>query len=150
MSAVADAKALPLPDHVYVPGLTSRHPEGFLDHVIVQSPEATNTDGASENLPWHYGIRLFHEGYYWEAHEVWEAVWIKAPPASRERFLVQAAIHVTNARLKLRMNRQAAHNRLIDLAVECLNRAFQGAGTGKSATVVMGYEKTVFLKEYEL
>ena len=25
--------------------------------------------------PYLYGIDLFNDGYYWEAHEVWEGLW---------------------------------------------------------------------------
>jgi hypothetical protein len=55
-----------------------------------------------------YGLALNDRGYFWESQEVLEAVWAAAPQGGRERILLRACIHTTNANLRLRM--QKAHS----------------------------------------
>ena len=95
--------------------------------MISLAPHLTISDEASKNVPWLYGTRLFKSGFFWEAHEVWEAVWLRAAPNSRERFLLQGMIHLTNAFLKQKCGQVKAAQRLKTLAEECFVRAFQGA-----------------------
>ncbi|MCE8532650.1 DUF309 domain-containing protein [Ruegeria pomeroyi] len=71
---------------------------------------------------------MFDLGYFWEAHEVWEPVWMVLPQNSGARYRVQAAIQLTNAALKLRMGRRDAARRLCALAREAAARA-GGSGT---------------------
>ena len=53
---------------------------------------------------------------------------MNALPNSRERYLLQAVIHIANACLKTRMARPAAVSRLQLLAIESVSRAFPTAG----------------------
>lgn len=55
-----------------------------------------------------------------------EEVWQRALPNSRERWLVQAVIHLANAALKNALDRPRAARRLAVLAGECSDRAFAG------------------------
>ena len=121
----AFAETLELPSHKHVPGRNERHPEGFLDPIINLAHEVTVSDTAATNIGWLYGLRLLKEGYYWEAHEVLEAVWIRATPNSREKYLVQAVIHVANAAIKDRMEMPKAAIRLAALAEECVAQAYK-------------------------
>lgn len=59
-----------------------------------------------------YGADLFNRGFFWEAHEVWEAVWMAAAPNSARRQALRALIQMTNACLKLAMGRRNAFARL--------------------------------------
>jgi uncharacterized protein len=122
-----DPNSIDLPAYAHLPGVNGRHEEGFLDHVINLAPELTLSDGSGANIPWLFGLRLFDVGFFWEAHEVWEAVWLRAAPNSRERFLLQGMIHLTNAFLKQKCGQVKAAQRLKTLAEECFVRAFQGA-----------------------
>ncbi|WP_164661351.1 DUF309 domain-containing protein [Tropicibacter sp. Alg240-R139] len=63
---------------------------------------------------WDAGWSFFETGFFWEAHEVWEAVWQVLPPNSAERRFVQAVIQLANALLKEKMNRPQAVRRLCD------------------------------------
>jgi len=68
---------------------------------IAQSANAVTNDASYQsNTGWLYGIHLFNHGFYWEAHEVLEAVWNNAAPNSREKHLVQGVIQIANAQLK--------------------------------------------------
>ena len=72
-------------------------------------------------------MAFLNEGYFWEAHEVLEAVWLACPPNSPERLMVQAVIQYANACLKGRMGQPRAVARLMtlsdDLAREAMDRA---------------------------
>ena len=82
----------PLPPYRYVPGLNP-HP--------LKHPQGHSLD--PERIPlahqWIRGLDLFDHRYYWEAHEVWEAVW-KAVPEGSERQLLQGLIQLSAATLK--------------------------------------------------
>jgi hypothetical protein len=121
-----EADRTELPVWRYLPGVNNRHKDDAFDHVKALCPERTDDRNASGNIAWHYGIRLFNEGYYWETHEVLEEVWLRALPNSRERFLVQSVIHLANGALKRRLGRIRAAERLAVMAEGCLARAFAG------------------------
>ncbi|MEM8750547.1 MAG: DUF309 domain-containing protein [Pseudomonadota bacterium] len=122
-----NAKDLPLPGHIYVPGKTARHDEAFLDPVKALAAQVTTDDTALENIAWLFGLRLIDEGYFWEAHEILETVWMQARPNSREKHLVQGVIHLANAGLKEKMERPVAAERLRHLALACFNEAYLSA-----------------------
>ena len=60
-----------------------------------------------------YGARLYVEGFFWEAHEVWEAVWKVSSQNGVERLLLRGLIQLANAALKLRTGRGHAALRLL-------------------------------------
>lgn len=120
------ALEIPLPARRYLPGVNERHPEDAFDHVKALCAGQTDERSAATNAAWHYGLRLFNGGFYWEAHEVLEEVWRRARPNSRERHLVQCVIHLANGALKLALGRASAAARLSGLADECRQRAFAG------------------------
>lgn len=116
-----------LPGHRYIPGETARHPEGAFDEMRAAAPER-----GAEGLAWAHGLRLLEEGFYWEAHEVLEAVWLALPPNAADRVMTQAVIQIANAGLKLLMKRPKAALRLCDeaerLAAEAGRRAASPMG----------------------
>ena len=133
-----NADQIELPPHAHLPGRNGRHTDGFLDHVISLAPHLTISDEASKNVPWLYGTRLFKSGFFWEAHEVWEAVWLRATPNSREQHFMQGMIHLTNASLKLKLDQQRAGAKILVMAEQSFERAFQG----RSNKAVMGISST--------
>lgn len=92
-----------LPPHM--PGQNARPPEGSI-------PAGVNE-----------GKRLFTKGYFWEAHEAWEPVWMDLEEDSAERALVQGMIQIANARLKLVMGRAKAAARIAEIAERHLSDA---------------------------
>lgn len=104
---------LPLPRAPHRPGSGSVPDSGPLERAKAEAPARTDPDAWAENLPYRYGWRLYEEGFYWEAHEVWEAVWLACAPQSRERLLLQVLIQLTNARLKAVMGQEKAVARLL-------------------------------------
>lgn len=120
------------PPHAYIPGLTPRHPEALFDGLKEVG------QGALADAPaWSLGLELFDARYYWEAHEVWEPVWMAAPPNSAEAQLLRGVIALANAGLKRRMGRDRAAVRLDKLADAFLTDAMQrGAAMGLDAAQV--------------
>ncbi len=105
MAADLSDGPVPWPPFAHVPGQTPRHAEGAFDALR-----------ADPDTAWRTGCLYLSEGYFWEAHELLEAVWMAAPQASAERRLVQALIQLANAGLKARMGRPRAVARLWALA----------------------------------
>ncbi|MCB1343454.1 MAG: DUF309 domain-containing protein [Pseudooceanicola sp.] len=100
-----------MPSHAYVPGRTPRHAEGAFDvfHASVHGP-------LEETLAWRAGWHFIEGGFFWEAHEVLEPVWLALPPNAPERRFVQGVIQIANAALKLKMGRARAALRLCGIA----------------------------------
>lgn len=102
------------PPHVYVPGQTPRHPEGWFDDIKSTVDPATPLTALHQTTAFQTGLAYLGAGYFWECHEVLEAVWMRTPDPSVERDVVQALIQLANARLKLLMGRPQAAYRLCD------------------------------------
>jgi len=106
------APDISLPSHAHVPGSGSTPDLVPLEHAKDLTPAVTQAVEWQENVPYLYGHDLLQAGYYWEAHEVWEAVWLATPANGPERLLLQALIQNANARLKSGMQRENAAARL--------------------------------------
>ena len=50
--------------------------------------------------PYLYGVDLFNHGYWWEAHEAWETVWLAAGRDTPHGNFVQGLIQLAGAQLK--------------------------------------------------
>ena len=105
----------PRPDSPYIPGQTARPAEDFFD--AIKEDRATALAA---------GLHYFEQGYFWECHEVLEAVWMDCPDPSPDRILVQAIIQLANARLKLAMNRPKAARRLCAIVDDLLSELEPG------------------------
>ena len=103
----------PLPAEAFVPGRSPRPEEGLFITIADRAPARTDPAAWQVNDAWRYGFRLYGGGFFWEAHEVWEPVWMGTVPNSAERHLVQGLIQLANACLKLRMERKRAALRLV-------------------------------------
>ena len=81
MPVVRYASSIPYPAYAFVPG---RNPHPVSDpaghsygksHVI---PEPLDSNDPGRSLAYREALDLFNAGYFWEAHEVWEGLWIAA------------------------------------------------------------------------
>ena len=102
----------PLPGHAYLPGQTPRHPEGAFEWLRESARAGMSADALARSEAFRAGLVYLEKGYFWEAHEVLEPVWMALPQGSAERHLLQALIQLANARLKARMGRPRAVARL--------------------------------------
>ncbi len=106
----------PLPARAHVPGSGSQPDLAPLQRVTAAGAGRIDGDCWSGNIAYRYGWSLFNAGFYWEAHEVWEPVWLACPPNSRERLFLRALIQLANARLKRKMERGNASAKLVEEA----------------------------------
>jgi hypothetical protein len=82
-----------------------------------------------------YGLALHDAGFFWEAHEIWEAVWKAAPMNGRDRLALRALIQIANAGLKGRTERARAAVRLIDETKGLLGELILRGGTSEPKSV---------------
>lgn len=123
-----------IPTHAYIPGRTPRHPDGAFD-VLRDTVRAGADVSALERCDaMLFGLRYLETGFYWEAHEVLEPVWMACPPNSAERSMAQALIQIANARLKQEMARPNAARRIAAIARTHLIEA------ERTGSVVLGLE----------
>ena len=94
----------PFPSYRFVPGRSPhpvRDPEGHsYNKPPVQLAAFTAGDWQScdEYL---YGIDLFNHGYWWEAHEALETVWVAAGRQTETGLFIQGLILIAVAHLKM-------------------------------------------------
>jgi len=112
-----------LPDYAYVPGQTPRHGEDVFTHYHNSVRPDTALKELPSTLAWRAGLLFFEQGFFWEAHEVLEPVWMDTPRDSSEHQLVQGIIQLANAALKLKMSRPKAAARLCAKARDHLRAA---------------------------
>lgn len=115
------------PAYAYVPGQTPRHADGMFDHLKTGLRDIP-AHRLHETKAWATGLAFLREGYFWEAHEVLEAVWMVCPQNSAERLMVQAIIQRANAGLKQKMGKENAAARLFDLSDTLYREAIDRAG----------------------
>jgi hypothetical protein len=112
-----------LPRWAHLPGTTAEPDREPLERAKALVPP-TFPDGVPPDHPaFRYGLRLHDAGFFWEAHEVLEAVWKAAPKNGCDRLILRALIQLANAKLKLRMGRQGAAIRLLQEAATELAEA---------------------------
>ena len=116
-----------LPDHAYVPGKTGRHVEGAFDGIRASVAPGAGPDELTQGDAWRFGLAWLEAGFYWEAHELFEPVWMALPEGTPERKLAQALIQIANAGLKRQMERPHAVERLLELTEELVEASFADA-----------------------
>jgi len=91
------------PSYRFVPGRSphpTRDPEG---HSYNKAPEQLvlfEVDQWRSCGEYLYGIDLFNHGYWWEAHEALEAVWVAVGRHTETGLFIQGLIQVSVAHLK--------------------------------------------------
>ncbi len=133
-----------LPPHAHVPGANRRHDEGLFDAFRTTVRPGMSAATLAQSPAFRAGLRFHRAGYHWEAHEVWEAVWMACPDDSAERALVQGLIQIANARLKIAMGKPKASVRLCGIAAECLRQSAERAG---ASGLVLGVDLEALRRE---
>ena len=108
----------------HFPGRTARPPDAWFDPLKAALSSDMAPEALAESQAFLGGLEAFSHRYYWEAHELLEAVWMCLPPASAERHLLRGLIQLANGGLKARMGRAAAVSRILALADTALAEAF--------------------------
>src|ERR1044072_4148241 len=130
----ASAPTLALPGWAWIPGIETEADHETLGMAKALVPARFNGFVPARPPALRYGLGLNDAGFFWESHEILEAVWAAAPQGGRERILLRACIQIANANLKLRMGRPHAASRLFGEALAELDelgvRKATGAGGG--------------------
>jgi RimJ/RimL family protein N-acetyltransferase len=90
-----------------------------------------------DSLGFRWGLDLFNGGFYWEAHEAWEALWMQAKPASASRFYLQGLIQFAAAMLKSRRGQWTSFDSLYSRASEKFSVAASREGYEEIAWLVV-------------
>lgn len=109
----------PLPAYRHVPGRTphpTRDPDGHSYRQDEPELPSLNTHPWARCGHYLYGIDLFNEGYWWECHEVMEALWHAAGIGTPAGHVLQVVIQCAAAHLKTRTGQLAGARRLLQHA----------------------------------
>ncbi len=124
---------------------------GFLPGIGMPRPEERDFSGGpwtAENWkdiqPWKFGIDLYNAGFFWEAHEAWEAVWTSWPKDSPEGLLVRGCIQSAAALVKLRGESLAGVKKLSTRSLETLGQATREAPEGTLLGLDLGTLRSRF------
>ena len=105
------------PPYTYVPGHAAHpasHPNGHMrDNSLPQ-------DWSQEQYL-HWGRRLFNEGYYWEAHEAWEHLWMDLGRTCATALTVKGLIKLAASAVKCREGNATGAIRHAKRAAELLH-----------------------------
>ena len=94
---------IPFPAYRYVPGKAphpTRDPEGHSYNKPLAKLAAFNTGQWQSCDEFLYGVDLFNHGYWWEAHESLESVWVAAGRQTETGLFIQGLIQIAVAHLK--------------------------------------------------
>ena len=113
----------------YLPGITPRPDEDVFAPLKASALPGATTQELAQSPTFQFGRAAFDAGFYWEAHELFEHIWMLLPPASAEKVLMKGLIQLANSGLKRRMGRPEAADRIMDLANQALDEAFLRASS---------------------
>lgn len=95
----------PFPPYAYLPGRSphpTRDPDGHSFGKTLETPDPPDPEdwrGCGDYL---YGIDLFNGGYFWEAHEAWEGLWVACGRRGPTAAYLQGLINLAAAGFKAR------------------------------------------------
>ena len=104
-SPVRYAPEKEFPPYSYVSGRFPHpisDPRGHSHGASRLDPPRADSDRWQDSGEYRYGIDLFNFGYYWEAHETWEALWHAAGRSGDDATFFQGLIKLAAAGVKLR------------------------------------------------
>jgi predicted metal-dependent hydrolase len=96
---------VPLPPYAFVPGRTPHpvsDPAGHQYGVEPQAPPPLDPERWRDSRAYLRGVDLFNHGYYWEAHEAWEGLWLAAGRAGPLADFLKGLIQLAAAGVKAR------------------------------------------------
>ena len=115
------APQIPFPAYAFVPG---KHPHPVTDSrghhfgKSVEIPAALNPLDPTASIPFLIGLDLFNAGYYWEAHEAWEGLWVVAGRTGLLASFLKGLIKLAAAGVKVREGQISGVQRHARRAIE--------------------------------
>ena len=98
----------PLPSYAFVPGRSPHpvsDPQGHSFGITSVPPKSFTAEEWTMSRDYLFGIDLFNHGYYWEAHEAWEALWHACGRRGRSADFLKGLIRLAAAGVKVREGR---------------------------------------------
>ena len=116
---------LALPRWTYVPGLSKDHggeaDRETLERVKALVPVRFDRTVSVDDPALIYGLMLNDQNFFWECHEILEAIWKAALQNGHDRILLRSLIQIANANLKQIMIQPRAVARLFREALDELD-----------------------------
>lgn len=131
------------PAYRFVPGLNP-HPEGN----PYPNPGHLPPERWAENELYLFGVDLYHQGYLWESHEAWEALWHLTEKEDPEGQFLQGLIQNSAAQLKRHLGEISGARRLSQEAFRRL-QFVRDSGVCDPAGRYMGLDINGLLKVLE-
>jgi hypothetical protein len=133
------------PPYTYTPGVTPHPVSDPGGHSFGQRPAPLREADVIELercAAYRWGLELFRRGYYWEAHEEWEAVWQALGRHGAVADFVKGLIKLAAAGVKARVGNGEGVQRHTRRAAELFRSAAAGgvAATGGLSTERLGRE----------
>lgn len=115
--------SIPFPPYAFVPGrnphpVTDPRGHSYQRPEHVPDPLDPRTPFASDSFQ--HAVDLFNAGYYWEAHEAWEQLWIAAGRTGIVADFLKGLIKLAAAGVKAREGRSVGVQRHAKRAAELL------------------------------
>jgi len=115
-----------LPPYSYVPGRSPHPVADPAGHSYGQQPRSVAPLDPARWQPcgeFCHALRLFDAGYYWEAHEAWEALWMATGRTGPDATALKGLIKLAAAGVKAREGNAAGIGRHARRAAELLRMA---------------------------
>ena len=135
---------LALPPYRFVPGLNAHPRVDRAGHSFGQAPEALPAWRPEEwraLAPWLYAVDLYNQAFWWESHEVLEALWHAAGRTTEPASFVHGILHVAVANLNRHRGKGAGAERQAGKALAHL-QIFRGVR-------YMGMDVDAFARDVE-
>jgi len=113
------------PPYSYVPGHAAHpvsDPTGHMFGIEEAAPPPLDPNDWRKSEHYLFGVDLFNHGYYWEAHEAWEALWHVAGRTGIVALWLKCLIKVAAAGVKAREGNAHGMSRHVDRALELLQQ----------------------------
>lgn len=116
---------LDFPPYAFIPGQhphPTRHPEGHsYGHEEAEVDYLTPSEWR-QSSDYLFGVDLYNHGFYWEAHEAWEGLWLaaRAQADDEQALFLQGLIQLAAASLKIPMNQPSGFVKLANFGTEKL------------------------------
>lgn len=132
----------PLPPYAHTPGQTPHpvsDPRGHLHGQVHEPPPPLDPSHWHASEVYRYGVDLFNHGYYWEAHEAWESLWLAAGRSGPVAMWLKTLIKLAAAMVKIRTGNAAGGRRHALRAQELLSDLFETLDPADPACEVQSY-----------
>jgi hypothetical protein len=136
------APEIPFPPYSYVSGHWPhplRDPAGHsfgTIHAPASLPDQSEWQGCREYC---YAVDLWNAGFYWEAHEHWEALWHAAGRTGATADFFKGLIKLAAAGVKVREGRTEGVLRHLERARQLFQQVFLQVGPTSNATAAERY-----------